>query len=230
MRNWPTCPIRLLYQAVLSDALSSWALARRKRQERSVGQLTASSEPARLLRFAPFQGFIWEMSDRMRSRSVVWRELHLSLERLYSDYLRHGRDMAIPVFSRAIDFSFSRDTVEAEAAKRRLPIDLTADWPEFERLRAAKFDEPNLGTADLPFESVYQAACFFRKLLMLYPREDDYWFYRGQRDDRWDCVPSIMRALRKMPPDRREAALAAGLRKVRSIVPGSGKPDLRIAI
>ena len=114
----------------------------------------------------------------MRSRSAVWRELHLSLERLYSDYARHGKDMAVPVLERALNPAVSRDTVEAEIAKRRLPIDLAADWPEFERLRAESFDGANLGTAEAPFELVYQGACFFRKVVMRYPPDDDFWTTR----------------------------------------------------
>jgi hypothetical protein len=75
-----------------------------------------------------------------------------------------------------------------------------------------------LDTPEAPLESVYQAACFFRQLIIENQREDDYWFYRGQRDHSWPCMPKIMRPLRGMRPDRCEAELKASLRQARSLV------------
>lgn len=155
----------------------------------------------------------------MGPSSTHWRELHLSLEHFWSSYSSHDGIAGLHALRRALNPATPRALVEVDIVNLGLPINLAADWLDLERLRRFLQLPGGLDNPKAPAASVYQAACVIRKTIInAYGREDDYWFYRGQRDRRWDCMPKIMRPLRGMHPDRSEAELQASLRQLRLLV------------
>jgi FRG domain len=152
-----------------------------------------------------------------------WNHLHHSFEHLWSKYrsAHPNPEIGIQVLQQAMNpTKYSKRNLENEVEAFRLQVDL--DWQDITVLRDAFDSLSQLGfSADTPAESVYQTAIQVRLQRMddaLNRDGDARWFYRGQRDHRWDTVPKIMRNLRDKAGASYDALLEERLQRVRSIV------------
>jgi hypothetical protein len=112
--------------------------------------------------------------------------------------------------------------LESEVEGFCLGVDLDQDWRDITCLRDAFEPLSELGfSAESPAESVYQTAIQVRRQRLenqLNRYGDARWFYRGQRNHRWDTVPKLMRSVRDDAGIEYEALLEERLKEVRSIV------------
>ena len=154
-----------------------------------------------------------------------WNYLHHTFERLLSKYrsVHTNPEIGIQILRHAMNpFRYSKRNVESEIQSFRLRVDLDLDWQDILLLQDAFDPLSDLGySEDAPAESVYQTAIQVRL-----QRLDDAlnrdgvarWFYRGQRNHRWDAVPKIMRDLHEEAASSDEAKLEERVQRVRSVV------------
>ena len=154
-----------------------------------------------------------------------WKHIHHSFERLWSKYrsAHPNPEIGIQVLRQAMNpQKYAKRHVEREVEAFRLRVDLDRDWQEIALLREAFESLSDLGfSEDTPAESVYQTAIQVRLLELddaLNRDGDARWFYRGQRNHRWDAVPKIFRDLRDEAELSCDALLEERLQRVRSIV------------
>jgi FRG domain len=154
-----------------------------------------------------------------------WKHLHHSFEYLWSKYrdAHPNPEIGLQVLRQAMNPErYSKMHVKKEVDAFRLRVDLDRDWQDIEGLREAFEPLADLGfSADTPAESVYQTAIQVRlqRLDDANNRDGDArWFYRGQRDHRWDAVPKIFRDIRDDTELTYDVQLGKRLQVVRSIV------------
>jgi hypothetical protein len=152
-----------------------------------------------------------------------WKQLHHSFEHLWSKYrnAHSNKEIGIQILRHAMNPErYSRSNVEREVQGFHLEVDLGQDWQGIAFLRDAFDPLSQLGfSADTPAESVYQTAIQVRLQRLdgaVNRNGESRWFYRGQRNHRWDTVPKLMRNV--WDDARCEALLEERVQRVRSIV------------
>lgn len=153
-----------------------------------------------------------------------WKHLHDTFERLLSKYrsAHTNPEIGMQVLRQAMNPGrYSKRKVASEIQAFRLQVDLDDGWEDVAALRDAYDPLSQLGySAHTPAESVYQTAIQVRLLRLddALNRDDAArWFYRGQRDHRWQTVPKIMRTLRDEAGSS-DDVLEQRLQRVRHIV------------
>lgn len=109
------------------------------------------------------------------------------------------------------------EVVQAFADAWNIRYDAAADWPRLLRLQEAESIDHRADSAEQPLSSVYHAAWFIQRL-ELAGTLDDAWFYRGQRDHRWQVTPKMLRALDRNSPAAARAEVDRRLEVIRSWV------------
>jgi hypothetical protein len=162
-----------------------------------------------------------------------WKHLHDTFERLLSKYrsAHPNPEIGMRILRQAMNPGrYSKRNVEGEVQAFRLRVDPDGDWPDIAALRDAFDPLSQLGfSADIPAESVYQAAIQVRLQRLDGALNRDgtaRWFYRGQRNQLWGTVPKIMRNLRDEAGPSYDALLEERVQRVRSIVAGMMRAGL----
>ena len=135
-----------------------------------------------------------------------WQRLHQSFERLWSTYgqAHENGEIGIQVLREAMNPErYTFNEIERDAERFRLEVNVRADWQDLELLRDAFMDLSDLGfSPETPADSVYQTAIQVRLQRLDDAMSSDgkaRWFYRGQRDHRWQRAPKMMRELGEAP-------------------------------